>query len=103
MYSSSAFAANTMFRSAVAAAFPLFTVQMFTKVNTMLYIRIVGFLMEYFAVGCQLGVDTSWDHRHHIDAMSISLLQIWRPHPCGKYIRSWYCKSHRNYIFARMF
>jgi len=33
MYSSSAFAANTMIRSAVAAAFPLFTVQMFTKLG----------------------------------------------------------------------
>jgi hypothetical protein len=34
MYSASAFAANTMVRSAVAAAFPLFTVQMFTKVRS---------------------------------------------------------------------
>ncbi|KIM80274.1 hypothetical protein PILCRDRAFT_822775 [Piloderma croceum F 1598] len=33
MYSSSAFAVNTMIRSAVAAAFPLFTVQMFTKLG----------------------------------------------------------------------
>ncbi|KAF7969482.1 hypothetical protein HWV62_27281 [Athelia sp. TMB] len=33
MYSSSAFAANTIVRSAVAAAFPLFTVQMFTKLG----------------------------------------------------------------------
>ena len=32
MYSASAFAANTFCRSAVAAAFPLFTVQMFTTV-----------------------------------------------------------------------
>jgi MFS transporter, DHA1 family, multidrug resistance protein len=33
MYSASAFAANTVVRSAVAAAFPLFTVQMFTNVS----------------------------------------------------------------------
>ena len=33
MYSSSAFAANTIVRSAVAAAFPLFTVQMFTALG----------------------------------------------------------------------
>jgi hypothetical protein len=32
MYSASAFAANTFCRSLVAAAFPLFTVQMFSKV-----------------------------------------------------------------------
>ena len=30
-------AANTMCRSAIAAAFPLFTVQMFTKVHTAFY------------------------------------------------------------------
>ncbi|KAF9556864.1 MFS polyamine transporter [Agrocybe pediades] len=33
MYSASAFAANTVIRSAVAAAFPLFTVQMFTNLG----------------------------------------------------------------------
>ncbi|KAH9476296.1 Ascochitine biosynthesis cluster MFS transporter [Psilocybe cubensis] len=33
MYSASAFAANTMVRSAVAAAFPMFTTQMFTKLG----------------------------------------------------------------------
>jgi len=33
MYSASAFAINTLVRSAVAAAFPLFTVQMFTTVR----------------------------------------------------------------------
>ncbi|KAF8070036.1 MFS general substrate transporter [Lyophyllum atratum] len=33
MYSASAFAANTMIRSAVAAAFPLFTVQMFNNLG----------------------------------------------------------------------
>lgn len=33
MYSASAFAANTIIRSAVAASFPLFTTQMFTVVR----------------------------------------------------------------------
>jgi MFS transporter, DHA1 family, multidrug resistance protein len=33
MYSASALAANTIVRSAIGAAFPLFTVQMFTKVR----------------------------------------------------------------------
>lgn len=33
MYAASAFAANTMIRSAVGAAFPLFTVQMFEGVS----------------------------------------------------------------------
>lgn len=43
MYSASAFAANTMVRSAVAAAFPLFTVQMFTKVNTMVRLAMLPY------------------------------------------------------------
>ena len=34
MYSASAFAANTIIRSAVAASFPLFTVQLFTNVSS---------------------------------------------------------------------
>ena len=33
MFAASAFAVNTMIRSAVAAAFPLFTTQMFTNVG----------------------------------------------------------------------
>jgi hypothetical protein len=33
MYAASAFAANTMIRSGVAAAFPLFTTQMFRAVS----------------------------------------------------------------------
>ena len=33
MYSASAFAANAFVRSATAAAFPLFTVQLFTNVR----------------------------------------------------------------------
>ena len=37
MYSASAFAANTILRSGVAAAFPLFVVQMFTKVSSICF------------------------------------------------------------------
>lgn len=47
----------------------------------------------HFTVGCQLGIDTSWYYRHRINTESFSFLQIRRPHPCGKHIRSWYCKS----------
>lgn len=42
MYSASAFAANTILRSAVAAAFPLFVVQMFTKASCMLVFHMVS-------------------------------------------------------------
>jgi len=38
MYSASAFAGNTMIRSAVASTFPLFTVQLFTKVSSLILI-----------------------------------------------------------------
>ena len=34
MYSASAFAANAIVRCAVAAAFPLFTIQMFTNASS---------------------------------------------------------------------
>ncbi|KAF5372326.1 hypothetical protein D9615_009282 [Tricholomella constricta] len=44
MYSASAFAANTMVRSAVAAAFPLFTTQMFTKMGVNWALTLVGLL-----------------------------------------------------------
>lgn len=41
-YSASAFAANTFMRSAVAAGFPLFTVQMFTKLGVNWACTILG-------------------------------------------------------------
>ncbi|KAF9458424.1 multidrug transporter [Collybia nuda] len=44
MFSASAFAANTMIRSAVAAAFPLFTVQMFTKLGINWACTLLGLL-----------------------------------------------------------
>lgn len=37
-YAASAFAANTMIRSGVAAAYPLFTTQMFQNVSHELYL-----------------------------------------------------------------
>jgi len=48
MYSASALAANTVIRSAVAAAFPLFTVQMFTNVRSPLPLFPLSLLNEYF-------------------------------------------------------
>ncbi|KAJ7100940.1 MFS polyamine transporter [Mycena belliarum] len=44
MYSASAFAANTFFRSLAAAAFPLFTVQMFTNLGVNWAATLVGCL-----------------------------------------------------------
>ncbi|KAF9069463.1 major facilitator superfamily domain-containing protein [Rhodocollybia butyracea] len=44
MYSASAFAANTAVRSAVGAAFPLFTVQMYTKLGINWASSLVGFV-----------------------------------------------------------
>lgn len=44
MYSASAFAANTFIRSAVAAGFPLFTVQMFTKLGVNWAGSLIGFV-----------------------------------------------------------
>jgi hypothetical protein len=50
MYAASAFAANTMIRSGVAAAFPLFTTQMFRGVSQVTNrILIYGFLAQRWA------------------------------------------------------
>ncbi|KAF9524912.1 MFS polyamine transporter [Crepidotus variabilis] len=48
MYSSSAFAANTIVRSAVAAAFPLFTVQMFTNLGVNWACTLIGCITLVF-------------------------------------------------------
>jgi MFS transporter, DHA1 family, multidrug resistance protein len=53
MYSASAMAANTMFRSAIAAVFPLFTVQMFTKVRTAFH----DMLIFTYQLNVQLGIN----------------------------------------------
>jgi hypothetical protein len=44
MYTASAFAANTLVRSAVAAVSPLFTVQMFTKLGVNWACTLIGLL-----------------------------------------------------------
>ncbi|TFK23893.1 multidrug transporter [Coprinopsis marcescibilis] len=48
MYSASALAANTIVRSAVAAGFPLFTVQMFTNLGINWACSLIGFLALCF-------------------------------------------------------
>ncbi|KAF8191270.1 MFS polyamine transporter [Pholiota molesta] len=48
MYSASAFAANTVVRSAVAASFPLFTVQMFTNLGVNWACTLIGLLALLF-------------------------------------------------------
>ncbi|KAF8629483.1 hypothetical protein AX15_003416 [Amanita polypyramis BW_CC] len=48
MYSASAFAANTVMRSALAAAFPLFTVQMFTKLHINWASTLIGLVAVLF-------------------------------------------------------
>ncbi|TFK32378.1 MFS polyamine transporter [Crucibulum laeve] len=49
MFSASALAANTVIRSAVAAAFPLFTVQMFTNLGVNWASTLIGLLALLFA------------------------------------------------------
>ncbi|KAF8980584.1 MFS polyamine transporter [Cyathus striatus] len=49
MFSASAFAANTVIRSAVAAAFPLFTVQMFTGMGVNWACTLIGLVALLFA------------------------------------------------------
>ncbi|KAF8629486.1 hypothetical protein AX15_003419 [Amanita polypyramis BW_CC] len=51
MYSASAFAANTVMRSAMAVAFPLFTVQMFTKLGANWASTLIGLVALLFAPG----------------------------------------------------
>ncbi|KAF9044209.1 MFS polyamine transporter [Panaeolus papilionaceus] len=48
MYAASAFAANTIIRSAVAAAFPLFTTQMFTKMHVNWACTLIGLVALLF-------------------------------------------------------
>lgn len=48
MFSASAFAANTFARSAAAAAFPLFTVQMFTRLRINWACTLIGFIAILF-------------------------------------------------------
>lgn len=52
-YSASAFAANTMIRSGVAAAFPLFTVQMFHNVGSSLWFDFIFTDIPCYQMGTQ--------------------------------------------------
>jgi hypothetical protein len=53
MYGASAMAANTMFRSAIVAVFPLSTVQMFTEVHAVFY----DMLIFTYQLNVQLSVN----------------------------------------------
>jgi hypothetical protein len=72
MYSASALAANTMCRSAIAAAFPLFTAQMFTKVHTVFHKT--SMLLINYPAGHQLGFDPRGLRWAWAPAQSISVL-----------------------------
>ena len=80
MFSASALSANAAIRSAVAAAFPLFTVQLFSNV-----IRRSSFFVFYLnidyvgpvIVGCKLGMHFDWVHCAPVFAISLLILQIW--------------------------
>ena len=55
MYSASALSANTAIRSATAAAFPLFTVQLFTNVS-----RPSSFILFFYRMLIIFGGVNSW-------------------------------------------
>jgi hypothetical protein len=55
MYAASAFAANTMIRSGVAAAFPLFTTQMFKGVS-----QVTSRIFFWCSVGLTLANNRRW-------------------------------------------
>ena len=82
MYSASALSANTAIRSAVAAAFPLFTVQLFTNVSQwsgsfFSSSSPILIIFGHRIVGCKLGMHFDWLHRAPILAISLFILQIW--------------------------
>ena len=80
MYSASALSANTAIRSAVAAAFPLFTVQLFTNVSRCSFFLVLYSNTDYFGpliVGYKLGVHFDRLHRAPVLAISLLILQIW--------------------------
>lgn len=91
MYSASAFAANTMVRSALAAAFPLFISQMFIKVSITPRIRFTPVLIYIVAVGCQLGIDAPRINRFPLHTLSIPILQVWSPYSCQKHVCTFCC------------
>ena len=77
MYSASAFAANTVIRSATAASFPLFTVQLFTNVSRSGSRFMLGFHIDDgddILVGCKLGEHFAWLYCTSILAVSLLIL-----------------------------
>jgi hypothetical protein len=81
MYSASALSANAAIRSAVAAAFPLFTFQLFTNVScSCFFFRLLLQYTDYVGpliVGYKLGMHFDWLHRAPVLAISLLILQIW--------------------------
>ena len=78
-YSASAFAVNTLIRSAVAASFPLFTVQLFTNVSGWGFFLVFDSMLIVLIsviVGSKLGVHFAWLHRTFVLAISFFVLQI---------------------------
>jgi hypothetical protein len=82
MYSASAFAANTIVRSAVAASFPLFTTQMFEAVRALSLSSSFQVLLELLlifsnpVVGYKLGMYADRLRRPFVLAESVFVLQI---------------------------
>jgi hypothetical protein len=92
MYSASAFAANTFVRSALAAAFPLFTVQMFGKVRfSLLGYALPEFLISLLLlVGCELGMYLDRSGLPSIRALPLPVLQVWGSYSDSKQV----CTMH---------
>ena len=93
MYAASALAANTIVRSAVGAAFPLFTVQMFDNVSASAppisqpTLTIVLVPLDLTA-GDQLGVHAHWSHHAADGADPLPLLPLRRAHPPAQRVRA---------------
>ena len=89
MYAASAFAANTMIRSGVAAAFPLFTTQMFKGVSQVtIFLSSVGLRDQTITVGHQLGGDAYCRFLPFALCSSIYFLQIRTADSLWEQIRS---------------
>lgn len=89
MYSASAFAANTVVRSAIAAAFPLFTVQMFHKVCCLLPSP-RGDADSLLIVGRELGGDLVRPPRSRPCTDALLILQVRSPRSGKESVRTGY-------------
>ena len=99
MYSASAFAANAVVRSAIAAAFPLFTVQLFTNVSRSnslfsFFRSNIDYVVSLKA-GNKLGMHFDWLHRSPMFTLSVLILQIWCQNTGPQQI----CAMYRKYSF----